>query len=188
DLDDVPLSVLHPQKPRRRRKHIGVKQISLRTPFHSQCKIGKEKYLRTKPVLRGIGHALENKEPIDWPSVMIKHMSRIINPQPGSHQLSYGNLLTMVLKTFVAPLGKERTLTHADMFTRSSLGECGLLAEPDQVPIASSRVPGPVAILLHDLRTIRDQLAIFHAKNASLCADLLTSQGEVTKLQEQLVQ
>ncbi|KAH0722720.1 hypothetical protein KY290_005372 [Solanum tuberosum] len=36
DLDDVPLSVLHPQKPWRPRKHIAVKQTSLRTPFHSQ--------------------------------------------------------------------------------------------------------------------------------------------------------
>ncbi|KAH0633609.1 hypothetical protein KY284_036395 [Solanum tuberosum] len=32
DLDDVPLSVLHPQKPRRPHKHIAVKQTSLRTP------------------------------------------------------------------------------------------------------------------------------------------------------------
>ncbi|KAH0720438.1 hypothetical protein KY284_005468 [Solanum tuberosum] len=106
----------------------------------------------------GIGHALENKEPIDWPSFMIKHMARIADPQPGSHQLAYGNLLTIVFKEFVVPL--------------------------DQVPIASPRAFGPVASLLRDLRTVRDQLAVLHAENASLRADLLASLGEVTKLQE----
>ncbi|KAH0682993.1 hypothetical protein KY290_021585 [Solanum tuberosum] len=104
----------------------------------------------------GIAHALENKKPIDWPSFMIKHMAGIGDPQPSSHQLSYGNLLTIVFKEFVVPLGEGNALTHAYMFTSSSLAECGLLAEPDQVPIASPRASGPVASLLRDLRTARD--------------------------------
>ncbi|KAK4713767.1 hypothetical protein R3W88_019674 [Solanum pinnatisectum] len=73
----------------------------------------------------GIVHALENKEPIDWPSFMIKHMVRI---------------------EFVVPLGEGRALTHADMFTGSSLAECGLLVEPDQVPIAFPRALDPLLV------------------------------------------
>ncbi|KAH0693389.1 hypothetical protein KY285_020486 [Solanum tuberosum] len=80
----------------------------------------------------GIAHALENKKPIDWLSLMIKHMAGIVDPQP-------------VFKEFVVPLGDGRTLTRAYMFTRSSLAECGLLAES-----------GPIASLLRDLRTGRD--------------------------------
>ncbi|KAH0669453.1 hypothetical protein KY285_023615 [Solanum tuberosum] len=33
----------------------------------------------------GISHALENKDPIDWPSLMIKQMARVIDPKPGAH-------------------------------------------------------------------------------------------------------
>ncbi|KAG5605679.1 hypothetical protein H5410_027171 [Solanum commersonii] len=33
----------------------------------------------------GIAHALENKDPIDWPSLMIKQMARVIDRKPGVH-------------------------------------------------------------------------------------------------------
>ncbi|KAH0637937.1 hypothetical protein KY290_036439 [Solanum tuberosum] len=54
----------------------------------------------------GIANALERKEPVDWPSLMIKHMARVADPQPGSHQLAFGNLLTRVFTAFVVPLGE----------------------------------------------------------------------------------
>uniref|UniRef100_A0A0V0IFL3 Putative ovule protein n=1 Tax=Solanum chacoense TaxID=4108 RepID=A0A0V0IFL3_SOLCH len=33
----------------------------------------------------GIAHALENKDHIDWTSLMIKQMARVIDPKPGAH-------------------------------------------------------------------------------------------------------
>ncbi|KAK4706755.1 hypothetical protein R3W88_033719 [Solanum pinnatisectum] len=120
----------------------------------------------------GIAHALENIEPIDWPSLMIKDMARIVDPQPSSYQLAYGNLFSIVFKEFFVPLGE---------------GECGLLVEPYQTPIVSPRASRPVASLLRDLKTARDQIGALQAENASLRTDLTMSQGEVAKLQEQLV-
>ncbi|KAG5571790.1 hypothetical protein H5410_061556 [Solanum commersonii] len=66
----------------------------------------------------GIAHALENMEPIDWSSLMIKHMARIVDPQPGSHQLAYGNLLSIVFKEFFVTLDEGRSLTRADIVTK----------------------------------------------------------------------
>ncbi|KAG5586801.1 hypothetical protein H5410_047235 [Solanum commersonii] len=135
---------------------------------------------RHKTCLRdmGIAHALENMEPIDWPSLMIKHMAKIVDPQPGSHQLAYGNLFSIVFKEFSMPLGEGRRFTREDMLTRSSPTECGLLVEPDQTPIASPRASGPVASLLHDLKTSRDQIGALQAENASLLTNLTMSQGK----------
>ncbi|KAH0633610.1 hypothetical protein KY284_036396, partial [Solanum tuberosum] len=126
----------------------------------------------------GIAHALENMEPIDWPSLMIKHMARIVDPQLGSHQLAYGNLFSIVFKEFSVPLGEGRSLTREDILTRSSLAECGLLVELDQTPIVSPRASGPISSLLHDLKTARDQIGALQAKNVSLRTNLTTSQGK----------
>ncbi|KAH0665440.1 hypothetical protein KY285_026646 [Solanum tuberosum] len=105
----------------------------------------------------GIANALEIKEPVNWPSLMIKHMARVTAPQPGSHQLAFGNLFTRMFTAFVVPLGEGRALTCADMFTQSTLDECGVIAEPAQVTIASPRASGPVTRLLKDLQAARDQ-------------------------------
>ena len=40
----------------------------------------------------GLMSALECKERIDWPTLIIKHLARIVDPQLGSHQLAFGNL------------------------------------------------------------------------------------------------
>ncbi|KAK4721456.1 hypothetical protein R3W88_011689 [Solanum pinnatisectum] len=69
----------------------------------------------------GIANALENKEPIDWPTLMINHFKQIADPKPGSHQLPFGNLLTTVFKSFNAHLGEGITLNRNDIFTRSTL-------------------------------------------------------------------
>ncbi|KAK4727017.1 hypothetical protein R3W88_031934 [Solanum pinnatisectum] len=55
---------------------------------------------------------------IYWPSLMIKHMARIVDPQPGSHQLAYGSLLSIVFKDFSVPLGEGKSLTRVDIVTK----------------------------------------------------------------------
>ncbi|KAH0776594.1 hypothetical protein KY290_008005 [Solanum tuberosum] len=105
----------------------------------------------------GIAIILEIKEPINWMTLIIKHMARIVDPQPGSHQLAFGNLLTRVFTEFDVPLCEGRALTHADMFTQSTLDAYGLLAEPEHVPIVSPRASGPITHLLRDLPVAREQ-------------------------------
>ncbi|KAH0641965.1 hypothetical protein KY290_033569 [Solanum tuberosum] len=136
----------------------------------------------------GISNALESKEPIDWPSLMIKHMARVADPQPGSHRLAFGNLLTRVFTAFAVPLGEGLALTCADMFTQSTLAECGLIIEPAQVLIASPRASGPVTRLLKDLQAARDQCETLQNENMSLRTELTVSKEEVGRLKDQLVQ
>ncbi|KAG5604914.1 hypothetical protein H5410_026406 [Solanum commersonii] len=135
----------------------------------------------------GIANALERKEPIDWPSLMIKHIARISDPQLGSHQLAFGNLLTRVFTAFGVPLGEGRALTRADMITQSTLAECGLLADPAQVPIAYPRASGPVTHLLKDLQDARDQCKTLQNENMSCATELIkASKEEVGRLKDQL--
>lgn len=65
----------------------------------------------------GISIALENKEPIDWPSFMIKHMRYVVNPKPGPHQLAFSILPTIMFKAFNNPLMEGRVLNKSDMVT-----------------------------------------------------------------------
>lgn len=39
----------------------------------------------------GIAHAIDLQEPVDWPSLMLKHMARIADPTEGPHQLASGS-------------------------------------------------------------------------------------------------
>ncbi|KAH0649983.1 hypothetical protein KY284_029895 [Solanum tuberosum] len=135
----------------------------------------------------GISNTLERKESIDWLSLMIKHMARVADPQPGSHQLVFGNLLTRVFTAFAVPLGEGRALTCADMFTQSTFAECGLIADPAQVPIASPRASGPATRLLKDLQVARDQCETLQNENMSLRTELTASKEEVGRLKDQLV-
>ncbi|KAG5568199.1 hypothetical protein H5410_064786 [Solanum commersonii] len=136
----------------------------------------------------GIANALEKKEPVDWPSLMIKHITRVSNSQPGSHQLAFGNLLTRVFTTFVVPLGKGRALTRVDMFTQSTFAKCGLIADPVQVPIAYPRASGLITHLLKDLQVVRDQCETLQNENMCLRTELTASKEEVGRLKDQLVQ
>ena len=89
----------------------------------------------------GLGHALDTMRPINWPSLKIKHMVRIVDPKK-PHQLAYGNLLTTMFKEFGVPLKDGRSLSKYEMFTQTTLAECNLLDDAaDQVPIRSA---GPV--------------------------------------------
>ena len=59
----------------------------------------------------GLGHALDTMRPINWPSLKIKHMVRIVDPKK-PHQLAYGNLLTTVFKEFGVHLKDGRSLSN----------------------------------------------------------------------------
>ncbi|KAK4727241.1 hypothetical protein R3W88_032158 [Solanum pinnatisectum] len=92
----------------------------------------------------GIANALENKEPIDWPSLIIKHMAQVVDPKLGPHWLAFGNLLT---KAF-----------EKDMITKSTLFYCKLLDNNYQVPATTPRPIGPVAILLNDRHVAKNKM------------------------------
>ncbi|KAH0720451.1 hypothetical protein KY284_005481 [Solanum tuberosum] len=114
---------------------------------------------RHKASLRdmGIAHALENKDPIDCLSLMIKHMARVTDPKPGAHQLAFGNLITTMFTTFDVPLGDGRALVSCDMITRSTLATCRLYDEGNQAPATPPRVLGPASTLLNHLHQWRSQ-------------------------------
>ncbi|KAH0720454.1 hypothetical protein KY284_005484 [Solanum tuberosum] len=118
----------------------------------------------------GIAHALENKNPINWPSLMIKHMARVIDPKPGAHQLAFENLLTTMFKYFDVPLSEGRALVSCDMITRSTIATWRLYDEGNHAPSFPPRVPSPVATLLNDLHASREQ-------NETLRAELEASRN-----------
>ncbi|KAH0722741.1 hypothetical protein KY290_005389 [Solanum tuberosum] len=122
-----------------------------------------------RPIL-GSAHALENKDPIDWPSLMIKHMARVIDPKPGAHQLAFRNLLTTMFKDFDVPLGEGRALVSCDMITRSTIATWRLYDEGTHAPSFPPRVPSPVTTLLNDLHAAREQ-------NETLRAELEASRN-----------
>ena len=109
----------------------------------------------------GIANALDLEEPIDWPALMIKHMTRVIDPTPGKHQLAYENLLTIVFWAFNVPLGEGRKLTKKDMIDRNTLIECDCLFSATEPPRQTiPRVAGPVSQLMADLRTEQEMNAL----------------------------
>ncbi|KAH0752114.1 hypothetical protein KY285_005262 [Solanum tuberosum] len=118
----------------------------------------------------GIAHALENKNPINWPSLMIKHMARVIDPKPGAHQLAFENLLTTMFKYFDVLLSEGRALVSFDMITRSTIATWRLYDEGNHAPSFPPRVPSPVATLLNDLHAAREQ-------NETLRAELEASRN-----------
>nr|XP_010312904.1 delphilin-like [Solanum lycopersicum] len=136
----------------------------------------------------GLMNALECKERIDWPTLIIKHLARIVDPKLGSHQLAFGNLLTRVFDAFEVPLEEDRILTRADMFTQTILADCGISMESEQVATASPRTSGPVAQLLRELKVAEEKNASLESDNQKLRAELDSSNAEIHKLKDQLVQ
>ena len=136
----------------------------------------------------GLMNALECRERIDWPTLIIKHFARIIDPNLGSHQLAFGNLLTRVFDAFEVPLGEGRILPRADMFTLTILADCGIPMESEQVATASPRTSGHVAQLLKELKVAEEKYATLESENQKLRAELDTSNAEIHRLKDQLVQ
>ena len=136
----------------------------------------------------GLMNALECKERIDWPTLIIKHLARIVDPKLGSHQLAFGNLLTRVFDAFEVPLGEGRILTREDMFTQTILADCGIPMESEQVVNVSPRTSGPVAQLLRELKVEEEKYVTLELENQNLRAELHTSNAEIHRLKDQLVQ
>ncbi|KAH0646979.1 hypothetical protein KY284_034863 [Solanum tuberosum] len=134
----------------------------------------------------GIGHALENMDPIDWPALMIRHMAKVVDPKR-PHQLAYGNLLTTVFREFGVPFNESRLLNKNDMFTKSTLAKSNLLEAADQVHVAPPRVAGPVASLLNKLNVARAQNEELRGGVLTLQTRLADSQGGVSRLKDQLI-
>ncbi|TMW80319.1 hypothetical protein EJD97_021472 [Solanum chilense] len=133
----------------------------------------------------GLGHALDTMRPINWPSHIIKHMVRIVDPKK-PHQLAYGNLLTTVFKEFGVPLKDGRSLSKYDMLTQTTLAECNLLDDDAvQVPLRSA---GPVTALIFELNEARAQNVLLKDEVTILQAQLAVSHGEVGRLKDQLIQ
>ena len=93
-----------------------------------------------------------------------------------------------VFDAFEVPLGEGRILTHADMFSQTILAECGIPMESEQVANASSRTSGPVAQLLRELKVAEEKYATLESENQKLRAELHTSNAEIYRLKDQLVQ
>ena len=136
----------------------------------------------------GLMNALECKKHIDWTTLIIKHLARIIDPKLGYHQLAFGNLLTRVFDAFDVPLGEGRILTRADMFTQTILADCSIPMELEQVANACLRTSGPVAQLLRELKVAEEKYATLELENHNLRAELHTSNAEIHRLKDQLVQ
>ena len=128
----------------------------------------------------GLMNALECKERIDWSTLIIKHLARIVDPKLGSHQLAFGNLLTRVFDAFEVPLGEGRILTRAYMFTQTILADCCIPMESEQVATASPRTSGLVAQLLRELKVAEEKNASLESDNQKLRAELDSSMLKYT--------
>ena len=89
---------------------------------------------------------------------------------------------------FEVPLGEGRILTRADMFTQTILADCGIPMESEQVATASPRTSGHVAQLLRELKVAEEKNATLKSENQKLRAELDTSNAEIHRLKDQLVQ
>ena len=97
-----------------------------------------------------IANALEQEEPIAWPSLMIQHIARLVDPKPDPYQLAFENLLTLVFKAFGVPLGEVHPLNKKAMITRSTLTECSSILVDNQAPGRVPGASGPILILCND--------------------------------------
>lgn len=100
----------------------------------------------------GIAHTIDLQELIDWPTLIMLHMARIVDPTEGPHQLAYGNLLTYVFRAFKIPLSAGRALTKKDMIDRHTALECQVAA-PAVVAAAPipPRTTGAITQLIQEL-------------------------------------
>ena len=89
---------------------------------------------------------------------------------------------------FEVPLGEGKILTRANMFTQTILADCGIPMELEQVAIVSPRTSGHVAQLLRELKVAEEKYATLESENQKLRAELHTSNAELYRLKDQLVQ
>ncbi|TMW80092.1 hypothetical protein EJD97_023998, partial [Solanum chilense] len=66
--------------------------------------------------------------------------------------------------------------------------DCGIPMESEQVANASPRTSGPVAQLIRELKVAEEKYATLELENHNLRAELHTSNAEIHRLKDQLVQ
>ncbi|WMV55559.1 hypothetical protein MTR67_048944 [Solanum verrucosum] len=71
---------------------------------------------------------------------------------------------------------------------RSTLVDCRLLDDNDQVPTAPPRATDPVASVLNDLHIAREQNDALRTEIETMRTNMAESQGEVARLKDQLLQ
>ena len=74
------------------------------------------------------------------------------------------------------------------MFTQTILADCGVSMELEQVATASPRPSGLVAQLLRELKVAEEKYATLESENHNLRAELNTSNVEIHRLKDQLMQ
>lgn len=84
----------------------------------------------------GLTNAIDHEELVDLPSLIIRHMTRVIDRVPGFHRLAFENLLTLVFKACKVPLGVSRPLTKKDMIDKTTALECDCLPAAPALPKA----------------------------------------------------
>ena len=108
-----------------------------------------------------------------------------MDPKLGSHQLAFGNLLTRVFSS-VSFWKLVDLLTR--VFTQIILADCGIPMESEQVTTASPRTSGSVAQLLREIKVAEEKNATLESENQKLRAELDSSNAEIHRLKDQLVQ
>ena len=93
-----------------------------------------------------------------------------------------------VFDAFEVPLGEGRIITRADMFTQTILADCGIPMESEKVATASPRTSGPIAQLLRELTVAEEKNTTLESKNQKLRDELDTSNAEIHRLKDRLVQ
>ncbi|PHT58858.1 hypothetical protein CQW23_01221 [Capsicum baccatum] len=69
--------------------------------------------------------ALDSHEFVNLPELMIKHMTRVINPDQGAHGMLFGYFLSRIFTYFEVSCGKGKACTKQEMIRASTLEECG---------------------------------------------------------------
>ncbi|XP_069151168.1 uncharacterized protein [Solanum lycopersicum] len=117
-----------------------------------------------------------------WENMMMRHSCEGLEYEElEKNQSKHGVIETI-------PLGEGRILTCADMFTQTILADCGIPMESEQVATASPRTSGHVAQLLRELKVAEEKYVTLESENQKLRAELDTSNAEIHRLKDQLVQ
>ncbi|XP_069145603.1 intracellular protein transport protein USO1-like [Solanum lycopersicum] len=103
-----------------------------------------------------------------WENMMMQHSCQGLEYEElEKNQSKHGVIETI-------PLGEGRILTCADMFTQTILADCGIPMESEQ--------------LLKELKVAEEKYATLESENQKLRAELDTSNTEIHRLKDQLVQ
>lgn len=89
---------------------------------------------------------LDKNRPINLPYVMLKHITRVVDQERGTHVLPYGFLFTRVFEHFKVPLRSPEKGTKKDLFDEETLKECDCVSRP-----LGTKIKSMVTNLLEEL-------------------------------------